>query len=199
MKTGEHKEISGEIRDGFKFRSGRLSLDLPATLAARLREEPRDLLANPHDLGRWLVAAGLVERDPKPAPEELEQARELREALYRLAMACVEERPWSSKDRKLLNRWAAEPPPTPQLGPQGGLTWNHTGVRALLATLARDGVELFGGPLRQRIRKCAGEGCALLFVDTSRSGDRRWCSMAGCGNKAKVAEFRQRKRTAPSD
>jgi predicted RNA-binding Zn ribbon-like protein len=31
-------------------------------------------------------------------------------------------------------------------------------------------------------------------VDTSRSGERRWCSMAGCGNKAKVAEFRQRQR-----
>jgi len=185
---------TGEVRDGFKFRSGRLALDLPASVAARLRAEPRDLLATPHDLGRWLVAAGLAESNPEPAAEELDEARELREALYRLALACAEGRGFDAADRDLLNRWAAEPQPVPQLGPEGGLTWTHTGVRALLATLARDGVELFGGPLAQRIRKCAGEGCALLFVDTSRSGERRWCSMAGCGNKAKVAEFRQRRR-----
>jgi predicted RNA-binding Zn ribbon-like protein len=186
-----------EIRDGFKFRSGRLALDLPASVAAGLRAEPWDLLATPHDLGRWLVAAGLAESNPGPTAEELEQARELREALYRLGMACVEGREFAAADRELLNRWAAEPPPVPQLGPAGGLIWNRTGVRALLAMLARDGVELFGGPLARRIRKCAGEGCALLFVDTSRSGERRWCSMAGCGNKAKVAELRRRRRSTP--
>ena len=186
-----------EIRDGFKFRSGRLALDLPATVAARLRAEPRDLLAMPHDLGRWLVAAGLVEGNPEPTAEELGEARSLREALYRLGMACVEGCGFEKEDRDLLNRWAAEPPPVPQLGPAGGVFWNRTGVRAFLSMLARDGVELFGGPLAQRIRKCAGEGCALLFVDTSRSGERRWCSMAGCGNKAKVAELRRRRRSTP--
>lgn len=185
--------VAGELRDGFKFRSGRLSLDLPASLAARLREEPRDLLATPHDLGRWLVAAGLASRNPEPTAEELDQARGLREALYRLAVACARGKAFSAKDRALLNRWAAEPPPAPQLGPSG-LTWTRSGVRSMLAAVARDGVELFGGPLAQRIRECAGEGCALLFVDTSRSGQRRWCSMTGCGNKAKVAEFRRRQK-----
>jgi predicted RNA-binding Zn ribbon-like protein len=34
----------------------------------------------------------------------------------------------------------------------------------------------------------------VLFVDTSRKGDRRWCSMSACGNKAKVAGFRKRER-----
>lgn len=37
-----------------------------------------------------------------------------------------------------------------------------------------------------RIRACAGEGCVLWFLDTSRNGTRRWCSMAGCGNRAKA-------------
>ena len=70
---------ASELRDGFKFRSGRLALDLPATLAARLRAEPRDLLAMPHDLGRWLVAAGLASRAPDPTAAELDQARDLRD------------------------------------------------------------------------------------------------------------------------
>jgi predicted RNA-binding Zn ribbon-like protein len=90
-----------------------------------------------------------------------------------------------------LNRWAAVPPPAPQLGAEG-VTWSGAGASALLAAIARDGVELLGGPLASRIRQCEGEGCAMLFVDGSRSGERRWCSMARCGNRAKVAAFRRR-------
>lgn len=185
---------TGEVRDGFKFRSGRLALDLAATLAGRLRETPRDLLATPHDLGRWLVAAGLAVANPEPGREDLARALELREALYRLALARVRRQAFAAADVALLNRLAAEPPAAPQLQAAGGITWSTGGVTALLAAVARDGVELLGGPLAERIRGCAGEGCALLFVDTSRSGRRRWCSMTGCGNKAKVAEFRRRQR-----
>jgi predicted RNA-binding Zn ribbon-like protein len=125
--------------------------------------------------------------------EDLNQARELREALYRLAVARARGQAFASRDRALVNRWAAEPPPAPQLG-SAGLSWTVSGVPSLLAAIARDGVELLGGPLAERVRECEGEGCALLFVDTSRSGQRRWCSMLGCGNKAKVAEFRRRQR-----
>ncbi|MCP3102666.1 ABATE domain-containing protein [Myxococcus sp. K15C18031901] len=184
---------AGELRDGFKFRSGRLCLDLPASLAARLKAEPKDLLETPHDLGRWLVAAGLVAKNPEPTGEELRQARELREALYQLAVARLRNEGLDSKARAVVNRWAAEPPPVLQLSPEGQ-TWTRGGVHSLLAAVARDGVELLGGPLAERIRNCEGEGCALLFVDTSRSGLRRWCSMSGCGNKAKVEEFRRRQR-----
>ncbi|NTX05106.1 ABATE domain-containing protein [Myxococcus sp. CA051A] len=192
--TPAHPPVpKGELRDGFKFRSGRLSLDLPATLAGRLQDVPRDLLQAPADLGRWLVAAGLATQMQEPSAEELTQARELREAIYRLGMARARGESFSARDRAILNRWAAEPPPAPQLGPRG-LLWTGAGVRGQLAAVARDAAELLGGPFAERIRNCSQEGCALLFVDTSRSGQRRWCSMAGCGNKAKVAEFRRRQR-----
>ncbi len=191
--AGERSTPPGELRDGFKFRSGSLALDLAASVAFRLRGEPKDLLATPRDLGRWLVAAGLATKNPEPTPEELDQARELREALYRLALATARRQALSGQDRDLVNRWAAEPPPAPQLGPSG-LRWIGGGVRSLLAAVAREGVELLGGPLGERVHECQGAGCALLFVDTSRSGARRWCSMAGCGNKAKVRGFRRRRR-----
>ena len=186
------------MRDGFKFRSGRLALDLPATLAARFRAEPRELLRSPHDLARWLAAAGLSTGDATPSAGDLRAARELREALYRLGVASASRstsgggRRSAAADRALVNRWAARSP-APQLA-DSGWVWDRTDVPSLLAAVARDGVELFGGPLAGRVRQCEGEGCSLLFVDTSRGGGRRWCSMAGCGNKAKVAEFRQRQR-----
>ncbi|WP_224362033.1 CGNR zinc finger domain-containing protein [Hyalangium versicolor] len=179
-----------EDRDGFKFRSGRLALDLPASLAGRLRQ-PRELLETPEDLGRWLIASGLTPVDPSPGRATLEQARQLREALYRLGMACVRQQPLEPGDMELVNHFAARSPPVPQLTP-AGVRWEGTSAPALLSAIARDAVDLFGTPLAGFIRKCGNESCALMFLDQSRSKHRRWCSMAGCGNKAKVAEFRRR-------
>jgi predicted RNA-binding Zn ribbon-like protein len=45
-----------------------------------------------------------------------------------------------------------------------------------------------------RIRRCAGPACVLLFLDVSKSGRRRWCDMAVCGNRAKVAAHHARTR-----
>lgn len=191
-----HSLSEAEDRVGFKFRSGRLALDLTATVAFRLKEAPKDLLAAPRDLSRWLVAAGLATGPLETGEGDLTAARDLREALYRLARACILGEPFAAADRALVNKWAEEPPSAPQLGAQGQIAWTGNGVRARLSIVARDGVELFGGQHSTRIRNCCREGCALLFVDTSRSGRRRWCSMSACGNKVKVSAFRQRQRTA---
>lgn len=40
------------------------------------------------------------------------------------------------------------------------------------------------------IRSCEGAGCILIFLDRTRAHSRRWCSMAVCGNRAKVAAHR---------
>lgn len=48
-----------------------------------------------------------------------------------------------------------------------------------------------------RIRRCAHPDCVLHFYDTSPKGDRRWCSMAVCGNRAKAARHYQRTRKDP--
>ncbi|MEV0644171.1 CGNR zinc finger domain-containing protein [Phytomonospora sp. NPDC050363] len=41
----------------------------------------------------------------------------------------------------------------------------------------------------ERIRKCANDACVLWFLDVSKNGRRRWCSMEGCGNRAKAERF----------
>lgn len=48
---------------------------------------------------------------------------------------------------------------------------------------------------RARIRRCANPRCVLLFLDVSKSGQRRWCDMATCGNRAKVSAHYARRRT----
>jgi predicted RNA-binding Zn ribbon-like protein len=54
-----------------------------------------------------------------------------------------------------------------------------------LSTIARDSIDLFSSPLGDRVRICEADDCGLLFVDTSRPGTRRWCSMEWCGDRAK--------------
>ncbi len=180
-----------EIRDGFKFRSGHHALDLTATLTGRLRDRQTDLLAEPADLARWLVAAGLSARRPEVARATLERARTLRETLYHLATAAIRDHPLPAADRLELNRIARGVAAAPVLTPGGSMRWDGT-ADALLVHIARMGVELLGGDPAPRIRQCDGEYCAILFVDASRKGDRRWCSMSACGNKAKAADFRRR-------
>jgi predicted RNA-binding Zn ribbon-like protein len=180
-------------RDGFRFRGGSLALDFTATLAARKREQTRELLETPRDLARWFAAAGLAVHEVNVTEHDLAAARALREALYRLALARVGGAPLPAADRRLLNRHAALATPAPRLD-AAGMHWSRAETPALLAAIARAGVELLGGPLADRVRQCSGRWCAILFVDMSRSGHRKWCSMSGCGNKAKVATFRERNR-----
>ena len=45
-----------------------------------------------------------------------------------------------------------------------------------------------------RLKPCAGERCILWFLDTSKNGTRRWCSMDGCGNRHKAAAHHQRRK-----
>jgi predicted RNA-binding Zn ribbon-like protein len=43
-----------------------------------------------------------------------------------------------------------------------------------------------------QVKACEGPKCTLLFADHTRGHARRWCSMAICGNRAKVAAHRKR-------
>ncbi|WP_327088695.1 CGNR zinc finger domain-containing protein [Nonomuraea sp. NBC_01738] len=50
------------------------------------------------------------------------------------------------------------------------------------------------GERAERVRHCANPECVLWFVDISKNGSRRWCSMDVCGNRAKVGRFNQRQK-----
>lgn len=68
---------------------------------------------------------------------------------------------------------------------EGGLDW-------LLAAIARSAAEIIVEGPQARVRICANPVCGLFFSDHSRTHRRRWCSMAVCGNRHKVASFARR-------
>ena len=181
-----------ELRDGFHFRGGHPALDLVATRTGRLKPVQGELLGGPGDLARWLVAAGFVGAPLAATSVDLEHARALREAIHAIVDARLSGSADAPADIAQVNAAAAAPPAVPQIGADGRVRLEGD-VSALLATLAGEAALLLGGPHAARIRRCEADGCAMLFLDTSRSGERRWCSMKRCGNKAKVAEFRKRR------
>lgn len=66
----------------------------------------------------------------------------------------------------------------------------------MLWPVLRAATQLATSPGLERVRSCPGEDCGWLFLDTSKAGRRRWCSMAICGNRMKTRRHRARARLA---
>jgi predicted RNA-binding Zn ribbon-like protein len=62
----------------------------------------------------------------------------------------------------------------------------------VLRSVVRSAAELMVAPSLERVRECDGHNCGWLFLDTSKAGRRRWCSMQICGNRAKAQRYRRR-------
>ena len=180
----------------FRFRGGRPSLNLVATVGWRDSESPIERLRDTTCLARWISAASLLDYKPSVSEEDLLSARALREAIYHIANSVILGTPPARQDVSLINRFAAHPVQIPQLSSAGkelslSVEKDTAAIPSILSEIARDAIQLLGSPSRTRIKRCARPDCTLLFVDESRSGRRRWCSMLACGNRAKTVSYRR--------
>jgi len=177
----------------FRFVSGHRALDFAATLGDRYRAG-LERLREPADLDRWLAAAGIQPSIPARV-KDLDDARQLREVIYRLTRAALHNKTVDIADLDALNAWARAPRVAPQLDRRLRRGWAPTQpIRGALALIACEAVELLSGPERQLIRECAAApACSLLYLDRSRGRRRRWCQMKRCGSRAKMAEYRKRR------
>jgi len=71
----------------------------------------------------------------------------------------------------------------------------HDDAASLLEPVAQALVDLLTDTGLALVRQCEAHDCTLLFRDLTKSHRRRWCSMAVCGNRMKVAAFRSRQKT----
>lgn len=175
----------------FLFISGRLALDFVHTGGEGFRAR-WERWATPTDLAEWLEACPGLQVRARVSADDLRAARALREAVWSCAQAAIAGAELPAPARAVIVRAAARPDLVPTL--RGGvMTWatSAKGAQAL-SRVARDAIELFGTTAAARLRRCQNPRCYLLFVDTSRAGERRWCTMRRCGNLAKLARYRGR-------
>jgi predicted RNA-binding Zn ribbon-like protein len=175
---------------------GHVALDFVNTAEERGHPDAGDALHTPADLRLWGRRCGLLV-DGVDDQAELRRALDARELLYRLLYARVHGRPPAPDDLARLARLGAEAYRAGELVTVGGaLEWRWPGselatVRHVAVTSA---IELLLG--QPRLKQCPGDHCGWFFLDATKRGNRRWCSMGECGQDAKVARRRARRAAA---
>ena len=205
----------------FVFDGGTLALDLLNTWRFNA-DQPLDLLQSPEDLVIWLAAAGLpdgaycAELSSSPPNRRilLDEALWLRRDILLIVQSLVAGELPPPYTVDALNRILTESGTSfrldsltiPPEGDQeermeGQLVLNiHEHISSVLGVLqpiALSAARIVTEANPTRIRQCASSNCMYWFLDTSKSGRRRWCSMSRCGNRAKVAKH-YRQRSTPS-
>jgi len=214
QKMKRHREVSEQSlidinETGYVLIGGKLCVDFANTIYPQ--ERPGGSIATWGELAGFLRATKLVGSGDYQRLVDLEvsaaeavatayrTALELREAVCAVLPAIVGKRPVPTWCVQAVNRVLRYTEGYEQVLPEGS-GWQLGYVEAekrlewLLAAIARSAAELIAEGPKAPVRKCGRPECVLYFYDASRTGKRRWCQMAVCGNRAKVAAFVKRKK-----
>ncbi len=173
-----------------------------------------DRLDSFDDAATWLIDRGVCHSGRGPAAlrspgidddHALTRVRTVRAALRDVAHAVSHGRPAEPESLAEVNRAIASRERIELVRAPDGVSVGHSHVGDplddALARLADPLVREIQAGRGDRIRVCANDTCRWVFFDESRGGQRRWCDMASCGNRAKAARHRARVKalTAASD
>jgi predicted RNA-binding Zn ribbon-like protein len=194
---------------------GRLCLDLANTIGGMRGHETGEHLAAYPDLVAWAVRTCVLDaqrarkllaearRRPADAARVLADAHAIREAIHAVVSARIDGREPRRADVEVLNGALVRALPHRRLARRDGgfvLEWEDdpAALDAPLWPVAHSVADLLTSDRDlSRVRVCgeAEQGrCGWLFVDETKSGTRRWCSMRDCGNRAKARRHYQRAR-----
>lgn len=204
----------------FEITGGHLCLDLTNTVDNRPTPEARELLRSYRDLVDWAVQTGAVQgtkaqvlrrearHDPRAAARALSRARRVRETIFRIFSAVAQGHIPPSSAIEELNAALPAAFAARRVGVRAGKFswgWQDRGpadLNRVLWLAVMSAVELLTSGDLDRVRECAGERCAWLFIDRSKNRSRRWCDMTVCGNRTKArrhyARSKQRARASSS-
>lgn len=165
--------------------------------------ERRECLVDDASVVAWLKGAGLLPEGLAATPKGLlKLALELREgasALVRAAKSGDDAGASAGVVNRVLEagraarelRWDDA-----SRGFEVVTRRRHDDAAALLHPVAEAVVGLLTDTPLALVRQCEAHDCTLMFHDRTKSHRRRWCSMAVCGNRMKVAAFRSRNKAA---
>lgn len=199
----------GQVPGLPRLLGGKICLDFVNTIEGRLSAQPIDILSTFDALVDWGYHVNLLthqdrsrlvkqaSQSPDQAQKIWKQALELREALYRVFLALMQQVKPATQDLAILKDCYTDGLSQCDLVQQGEqFDWQWQAVPTLnLVTwkVAQSAVDFLHFGEIHRIKQCPGcDDCGWLFLDTSKSGTRQWCSMEGCGSRAKMRRHYQR-------
>ena len=165
---------------------------------------PNEHLPTAERAVEWFATRGLIHAESLETTErDLDRILGVRAALREVADAVVEHRAPKRGALDRVNRALRARAATELVaGDDGiGIGHRHVGdpIDDALARVTEPLVQELASGNPDRLRVCANDMCRWVFYDESRAGQRRWCSMASCGNRAKAARHRARQKEAQAD
>jgi predicted RNA-binding Zn ribbon-like protein len=155
--------------------------DLALDFANTIEAEDKDHLRSYGDLVTWARRAGVLPATVRPHGD-LGRALELRAAIHDVFTT-------GGSQRTLLGFYA-EAVLAGRIE-DGQWVWTGRDPDRPLWPIAVAAVDLLRSDRLARVKQCAN--CTWLFVDRSRNGSRRWCSMDECGAHTKMRRYRARR------
>jgi predicted RNA-binding Zn ribbon-like protein len=171
------------------------SIDLRSYVELGESHTPSDEIGTPGQLETWMRKRRLAGRASRAVHE---QALNLRTALRAFLRMSPEERAASSSAVRDLNAATAAFPlvvsvANGEVTLQPDTATNGGGGGALGQVIAQFHA-LASAQQLDRLKTCAAQECEWVFFDHSKPANRRWCSSARCGNRAKTRSYRERRR-----
>jgi predicted RNA-binding Zn ribbon-like protein len=207
MSTAAKPQTSNKIVHLFAVPRRDLAVEFANTLMWR-GSAPAESLHTAGDLVAWLSAnravppgalddlTGWFDAHPGHAATFLRDAIEIRESIYRLLHSVAASSVAETADLRQLNTALRASPPRELLErADGNYGWRIDAkpvAAGILAPVLWSAADVLVGPDAARVRECANHRCLWLFLDDSKNGSRRWCSMQMCGNRAKAQRHYQR-------
>jgi predicted RNA-binding Zn ribbon-like protein len=183
------------------FIGGHVALDFVNTAEERSNPAATDYLETAGDLRVWGERYGLLSADAAAANDsgEFERTIAARELLYDLFLGNARGAQPDPAQLARLGQLAAEAYAAGRLEAYDGHVvwrWSANDLASIRHTAVAQAVELLRDAPGPRLKQCPGEHCGWFFLDTSKPGNRRWCSMDECGQDAKDAQRRARRQAA---
>lgn len=203
------QHIPSDPGHAFELIAGSLPADFTNTLSGSRENPGTEHVARYADIVEFVRQSGLLgagqakrllahaERHPQKATEMYRRSIALREAIWRAFDRLAHDREPAPEDVAAISAEAAQAMANARVVRHGdGYAWEWPETEDLarpLWPIARDAADVLTSEAeRDRLRECASDSCAWIFVDRTKNGSRRWCDMSGCGNRAKVRAFRER-------
>ena len=170
----------------------------------RIRGCPAAVNGNDRRQKHWFATRELIHAETFEASDrDLERIHAVRAALREVADAVVEHRAPKRGALDRVNRTLRARSATELIADEDGIGIGHRHVGDpiddALARVTEPLVHELASGNPDRLRVCANDMCRWVFYDESRAGQRRWCSMSSCGNRAKAARHRARQKEAKVD
>jgi predicted RNA-binding Zn ribbon-like protein len=192
-----------------KLDGGSLCLDFINTVHDRFADEIHDYLDSCNDLIKWAYRLGIIDdkrynsllasidKQPHNASLFLQKTKQIRELLYGIFLSVSNKGVIKNEDLAEFNKILQEYFSSLKLEIKAGSvkeSWDfkEDDLQIIPASVIKDSYTMLLEADRDRIKECSN--CGWLFIDKTKNGRKRWCSMESCGSSVKALAYYRRKK-----